>query len=258
MIQVQILDKEYNLLNTWEDITLERFQRLCALKIPDKYGEYLNACFSEKEGIYEKALSELSNKDLIKTFPEYFGEVIFILSDIPKEVVDRLHRILREQLYETYLYPFVVSIVAGIPLQFEDGKLIRSPRENKTSFKFEGDRYIFPESLVYGSIEVPMYKETILTFSEASDIEVAINEWGEKGIDSVAQMIAVYCRKENEQYNPEAVLERIPKFKNLPMNVVWEVFFYITELGARSAVAMLLYSAQLEKAIREARLMKAV
>jgi len=257
MIQVSILDKQYNLLNTWEDITLERFQRLCAVKIPDKYSEYLKACFSEKEGIYERALSELSNKDLVKTFPEYFGEVIFTLSDIPKETIDRLHRILRERLYETYLYPFVVSTVAGIPLQFEGDKLIRSPRENKTSFKFEGDRYIFPKSLVYGSIEVPMYNETILTFSEASDIEVAISEWGSKGVDSVAQMIAVYCRKEGEQYNPEAVLERIPKFKNLPMTVVWEVFFYITELGARSAVAMLLYSAQLEKAIQKVQPMKA-
>jgi hypothetical protein len=258
MIRIQVLDNEYNLLNTWEDITLERFQRLCALKIPEKYGEYIKACFSEKEGIYEKALTTLSNKDLIKTFPEYFGEVIFTLSDIPREIIDRLHRIIREQLYETYFYPFVVSVFAGIPLQFEDSKLIRSPRFERDSFWFDDERNFFPQSLVYVSIEVPMYKETILTFSEASDIEVAINEWGSKGVDSVAQMIAVYCRREGEQYNPEAVLERIPKFKNLPMTIIWEVFFYITELGARSVVAMLLYSRQLEKAIQEARLMKAV
>jgi hypothetical protein len=256
MIQVQILDKSYNLLNTWEDITLERFQRLCALKIPDKYGEYLKACFSEKDGVYEKALSTLSKKDLLKTFPEYFGEVILILSDIPKETINKLHRILREQLYETYLYPLVVSTLVGIPLQSQDGKLDRIPRLNSDGFEFEGEKYLFPKSLVYGSIDVPMFNETILTFSEASDIEVALSEWGEKGIDSVAQMIAVYCRKEGERYDPESVLERIPKFKNLPMSIIWEVFFYITELGVRSAVAMLLYSARLGKAIQEVRPMR--
>jgi hypothetical protein len=251
MNRIDIQGEKFNLYNTWEDVTLERFQRLCALKIPEKYENFVRSIFSDKPGDYDKATLETSDREWLKIFPAYYGDVILILSDIPPEVINNLHRIIREQLYEEYFYPFVVSVITGYSWYKDNGVLARSPRLNCKSFDFEGEKYFFPESLVYNQVEIPMCKESILTFSEASDIEIAITEWGQKGIDSVAQMIAVYCRKEGEEYNSDAVLERIAKFKNLPMTIIWEVFFYIAELGLKSVLVMLLYSQGLVNRIQE-------
>lgn len=257
MVRCDIQGAQYDLCNTWEDVTLERFQRLCAIKVPEKYKQFVEVCLSGNQEDYEKANAELSREDLIKVFPGYFGEVISVLSDIPREVINRMHRAIREQLYEAYLYPFTASVITGSPWYSDNGTLRQMPRFTEKFFEFEGEKYYFPESLIYSGMEIPMYKESILTFSEASDIETVIHEWGEKGIDSVAQVVAVYCRKEGEQYDTDEVYRRIEKFKMLPMPVIWEVFFYTGELGLKCVCAMLLYSVQLVKAIQEDRLKKA-
>lgn len=257
MTTIDIQGEQFTLYTTWDNVTLERFQRLCALKIPEKYEEFVKACFSDKEEDYEKITTEITMQEWLQTFPAYFGEVIAVLSDIPYPVINRMHRAIREQLYENYFYPFTMSVIAGDPYCFKDGKIVKIPRFGTKSFDFEGEIFFFPKSLFFNEYEIPLYKESILTFSEASDIEIAITEWGEKGIEAVAQMMAIYCRKEGEQYNQENILERIPKFRRLPMPIVWEVFFCISELGVKSVAAMLLYSLQLVRQIHEGQLMKA-
>lgn len=254
MNRVDILNHQYNLCSTWEDVTLSQFQLLCSITIPERYREFVMSCFTGKDEAYQESLFKLTKGDLLKTLPEYYGRVIAIFSDVPIEIIDRLHRNVREQIYDEYLYPFVASYIAGVPLYYQDRQLVPCPREKSSYFTYKTERYYYPESLVYGSQEIPMYSENILTFSEASDIEVAISEWGEKGIFSMAQMIATYCRPEGEAYDPEKTLKRIEEFKNLPMSVVWEVFFYITELGMKSVLAMLLYSNQLDQARLELKL----
>jgi hypothetical protein len=106
------------------------------------------------------------------------------------------------------------------------------------AFVFQGEQYYLPVSLMYGGNEIPLSKEKIRTFAEASDIDIALNEWAEKGIEGLAQVCAVYLRKEGEDHSDELVLERTEKFKELPMSVVWEVFFCIMQLGQESKDAI--------------------
>ncbi len=252
MIKVSVEGNDYALKSEWDDITLEEYRGLCAHKIPASLKKRYERIVS---GQYDKLEVE-SYRDLVKVHPKYYGEIIAMVSDIPKEVIDRMHWEIRTKLFNEYLLHFAETQVAPLPLVItEDGKVNFYEGYNAASFILNGEHFYFPESLEYGGIRTPLSKEKIVSFAEASDIEVAIHEFGEKGIDGMAQMCAVYLRKEREEHSDELVIKRTEQFKDLPMSVVWEVFFCIMRLGEQFMSDMQSYLdtlQQTEKSLQEA------
>lgn len=216
MLKVEIQGSDYKLCDQWDDITLTTFGDLCRIKLPDNLRARWRAFIEDKE------IPEDTHRDIVKTFPTYYGKVIKLLSDIPQPVVDSIEWSVREKLFNEYLLKFCISTVSSFP-QYE-------PLQAK-SFKLDGEEYFLPESLKHGGQNIPLAGETIGTFAEAADIEIALHEWSEKGVDAMAQICAVYLRKAGETHSDELVIERTEKFKELPMSVVWEVFFCILMLG---------------------------
>lgn len=233
MIAVKIEGSEYSLKDDWDDITLREFQDICRLSVPSKLKERYVALLSGDTAKYDQIKD--TYREVVKTHPKFYGEVIRLLSNIPKEVIDRIEWSVRTRLYSEYLLPFVETTLAPLPLEARDGKIEYYKPVGAKAFSLNGETFYFPESLMYGGREIPMAKEKIVTFAEASDIQIALHEWGEQGIDAMAQVCAVYLRKEGEQHTDELVLQRMEQFKDLPMSVVWEVFFCTTELGLRYA-----------------------
>jgi len=239
MIKVTIEGKEYELKNKWDDLTLEEYEQVCKVKIPSslkkKYELMLQGKFEEvQDGSY---------RDIVKTHPKFFGEIIALCSNIPKEVIQYLHWIVRTKLYNEFLAHFVESQLSTFPLIIDDkGVLQYFEGCDATSFILNGEQYYLPESLQYGGVKVPMYKEKIATFAEAADIEIAVHDFAEKGVEAMAQFCAVYLRKEGEEHTDELVIARTEQFKKLPMSVVWEVFFCTTRLGVKFVNDILLSS----------------
>jgi len=227
MLTVEIQGKEYKLCDNWSDLTLKTFGELCKIPIPTKLRDRWRAFIEDKEPPTD------SHRDIIKTYPAYYGKVIKLLSDIPDSVVNYIEWSVREKLFTEYLLKFSISTIASFP-QYEP--------VHADSFKLNGEEYFLPVSLLYGGKSVPMAKEKIVTFSEASDIEIALQEWGEKGIEAMAQICAVYLRKAGESHSDELVIQRTEQFKELPMSAVWEVFFCIAILGWQYARGIKTYS----------------
>ena len=242
MVTVTIRDVQYSLCDKWDDITLEEFQRLFDIPIPAKLRQRWEALIGGKEKEYD-AIAD-THREIIKTYPEYYGKIIGRLSDIPEDVIKYIDWSLRERLFNDYLWQFVATTLAPGPLVM-DGQLKWMESNKATGFIFEGETYNLPESLFYGGREVPCKDEKIVTFAEASDIDIALHEWGEKGIDAMASVCAVYLRRPGEQHSDKLVVERTELFKRLPMSAVWEVFFCIMQSGQKCSEDILTFSPSL-------------
>ena len=84
MLTVTIQGKEFLLCDTWSDLTLSKFGELCSLKMPDKLKAKYRAMIDGEEQKPD------NHRDLVKTYPKYYGEVIKLLSDIPQDVIDSI------------------------------------------------------------------------------------------------------------------------------------------------------------------------
>ncbi len=239
MVSVTIGDTRYTLRNEWDDITLAEFRGLYAIPVPAKLRQRWGALIGGMAKEYDAIVD--THREIVKVYPDYYGKVIAMMSDIPAEVLKYVDWSLRERLFNDYLWHFAATTLAPAPL-IMDGQLRWMEPVKATGFTFKGEQYNLPESLFYGGREVPCKDEKIATFAEASDIDIALHEWGEKGIDAMAQVCAVYLRKPGEQHSDELVIERAEMFKELPMSAVWEVFFCIMQLGQKCSEDILTYS----------------
>ena len=247
MLKIEVAGAFYDICNEWKDLSLTKFGELISIEMPVKLRNRWLALLKRDDSLYEEFEKQVQYKDLVKAFPEYYGKILKFCSTIPQDVIERIDWKIREQLFNEYFIHFCVTGLSDLPLdKTPEGLAPYDPKLIK-SFEFNGDTFYLPESLERGGQVTPMVKESILTFSEAADIEVALHEWSEKGIDAMAQVAAVYCLKEGEQHNDEIVLKRTEEFKNLSMCEVWEVFFCIVLLGLQSQIAMGIFSKQKKK-----------
>lgn len=229
MITLTIDEKEYHAPQDWGEITLGKFIQLCKIPIPEKLRNRWIASATDPpdDEAYDKAEAAIGHEELIKIFPTYFGKVIGCLTDIPQEVIDRVDGTLREQFFNTHLRHYIYSIFARYPVHMVDGKLEMYSPEYKTSFMLNDVVYYLPRDLkVYGET-IPLGYEKAITFTEASDIEVALRNMAEGAAERLPMFVAVYCRPEQTEYTEEGTLEREKLFLDLPMEEVWRVFFCI-------------------------------
>jgi hypothetical protein len=248
MLSVEVSGKHYDLCNDWQDITLEKFGELIAIEMPLKLKNKWLALLKKDDSLYEEFDRQVQFKDVVKSFPEYYGKILSFCSTIPQSVVDNIDWKIREQLFNEYFIHFCMTSLADFPLVKTEQGLAQYDPVLPKSFEFEGKTFFLPESLDRGGKLIPLGRESIVTFSEAADIEIALNEWSEKGIDSMAQVTAVYCLLEGEKHSDELVMERTEIFKKLPMSTVWEVFFCIVLLGLQSLISTRIFlKAQTER-----------
>jgi len=208
---IKINEKEYQ-IKDWDVLTIAEAQQLTDIELPKKMKKLYQAK-DEKE--YEEAQKKITANDEIE-FGEYAGEVLRIMSDIPDDLIDYMQYYDRNDLYEYHCREKIVSLLSDIPLY--------EPKGMK-SFKLNGDVFHFPKGLKIFDKYLPNHSEKSLTFVEGQAIFKAYMETKDKG--NIAMLIAVYCRPKGEQYDEKKTIERAEKFKSLPMEVAWELFFYI-------------------------------
>lgn len=269
MIHFEINQQKYSAIETWNEMTLEKgisFSALCRTA-PDKLLDFYSILSSggpeeETEKHVEKWKEALAENDFVKEFPEFYGKVICELSNIPEDVMKYVTAGDRIAVYKKHFESFVLGILH---------EAIDYTPQHLTSFKFENVEYQLPITRNILGNERPMADRTTLEFTESADLQLASKEMSAGKFEFAANIVAILCRPmipidpkslptmtvENhlkvkelmnkkeilEPYNEVVCLERAEKFKQLTMDIVFEVFFclakHILLFNQRSVISSL-------------------
>lgn len=228
MIRITINGKKYKGVYSWGDMSLALFCDLASIPIPEGYKEFIladgkfNHDNQATVDSYIEIAAKIKEAQLDKEFPAYYRKVVSCLTNIPESVTipdDKLN-----DLYEFYFKPFVVSIIYRTPLIHFYGQLKNYEPMMIKYFEIGRERFYLPETVSILGQDVPLANESILTFTEASDIFRGM-ELSKDDIHKLALFMAIYCRKKGEQYDEKKVIERKDLFMKAQMSVVWSVFF---------------------------------
>ena len=224
MKKVIIGDYQFSMKSDWVDLTLSDFVALCRIPMPEKLMNlYKNAEDKEK---WNEAFEAITFEDNEKIHPEYYGKVIGLLSDIPESIIELINAEQRTELFNQYLFHLAYSTVTDYPNIIVDGVTELYEPEEIDELNFKGGTYYFPKSKNVNGQNTPMSDEPIVTFTEASSIVTTWKKISESGAEYASLVPALYLRKKGEQYSQETTLERSELFKELPMNIIWSLFFY--------------------------------
>jgi hypothetical protein len=230
MIRITINGKKYSGVYSWNDMTLSRFCDLASIPVPEGYKEFVLADgkFNEDNQAtidsYVEVAMKIKESELDKEFPAYYRKVINCLTDVPEKVHIPDDKV--TDLYEYYLKPFVISIIYHTPFIHFYGQLKNYRPDVIRSFEVDGNKFYLPEVVNILGQSIPLANESIITFTEASDMFRGM-KLGKDDMHKLALFMAIYCRKKGEEYDEKKVIERKDLFMSSPMSVVWSVFFCI-------------------------------
>ena len=278
MIDLEIGGGSYQAPQSWDEITLKQFVEICGIKIPDRLLELYKASADlntseEKErkaaeAKYDKVSKKITQRDMVQEFPAYYGKVIKAATNIPAEILDQTDATDRAAFFDVFLRYVVQSSFYWQPIQRDGSKMGIYKPPTIESFEIEGEEYFLPESLnVYGE-QIPMAREKVVSFAEASKIELELHELNNEGANQLPMFLAIYCRPkitreetevidfmhtinvagrkfntpfrkhktvkkvvhEIEPYDEEKIIRRTGIMKQVTMDKVWAVFFCINGL----------------------------
>jgi hypothetical protein len=209
---IEVAGIDYN-FKRWDQLTLKEADQIEKLKVPERLYNYYKDTYEGKnpEWIYDI-------EEVIEIFPEYYGKVLEIMTDIPKDILSKINAIDRTDFFDEYCRPMVLDLIGREPQTYQTKGI--------TSFIFKDIEYLFPENLKILEMNLPADSACALEFTESSAI---ITAWAksEKGWDSWGLVTAIYCRPKGEKYDKKIVTQRAIEFQDLTMDVILELFFYI-------------------------------
>jgi hypothetical protein len=242
MLQITVEKKKYKGVYNWDDITIQKFYELASIPMPEGYDKFLLADSKftlDKMDEYVKEIITITDKQIHEDFPIYYRQVVRCLTDIPEGIVNKFNPQKLNDLYEYYFKPFVLSILYNTPLIHYMGQIKDWQPENIKSFRLKNQKFYLPRTVKVLDQDVPLKEESILSYTEATDIFRGMRLTPDE-LKRMAMFMAIYCRKKNELYSEENVLQRTELFMNCPMSIFWTVFFYtIRRLPDYSTIILL-------------------
>lgn len=227
MVTVKILDEEYNIKDEWDEITLQEFVRLQEIcdKAPKKLKDIMLLILEGKAD--EVSEIKLTEREEFKVFPKFYGDILKELSDIPKNVINVIDLDSRRVFFYEYLLKFSISCLY-YPMDIPE--ITKDYFEFKSENEVVNGKYILPKAKkVLGEDRLMGFISTV-QFTEASDLDVYMRSLDKKNYSVLANIVSILCVKEGEEYDEDISLKRAEEFKTLTMDVVWDVFFYLSEL----------------------------
>lgn len=208
----------YNLNTLWEQITLAQAVAISKVDIDT---DLLEKLLKSNEIEYEDGIMK------------YCRKVISILSDAPELMLDKL-----DDIFIIVLIDYVKYIIHGLYyMNLETYKPI-----GLKSIKFKGIVYNLPESLLVNNEEILCYKEPSKHIIEVSNIMGMLDELEHQGIELMNLVCAIYLKEEGEVHDDHITAMKSEIFKELPMSVVWEVFFFTYYSLINYVISLKIYS----------------
>ena len=242
MINLTIGGEDYQSFETWEEIPLHKSIEIHKLleSMPKNLAKYYKLTSEnvrekgKKESLRVKELKQLekkiTDKERMKTFPEFYGKILCAMSDIPADVMNQIQWRDRQTFYKSSYTGSVSaeSVVYGL-LYFPFDYKVKGIKK----FVFKGQTDWLPKTKrILGQFK-PLAETTAIEFAESSDLEIFAKELSGGKYERMANIIAILCRPkikgQIQKYSEAISLKRAKQFKDLPMSVVWEVFFYVVK-----------------------------
>lgn len=254
---------EYTAIETWEEMPLSTAIQVHQVTddmpslLRELYDHSIKQNPDKKET--DKLYDKITEEDRIKLFPLFYGQIICVLSDVPHSIMDGILWDVRTSFYKQYCERLVQGILFG---DYSDIKNIKSFDVEKGPFK---GTYYLPTSghFLGGNVEltkvkdqkistdVPMENEQTIAFVEVADLEIYSERLKGGKYEVAPNIVSILCRPEGEEYDEKKSLARAESFMELPMSVVWEVFFCTHQLLTISSQNTLI--SQLRKEVDEIR-----
>lgn len=235
MLVLVIDSKEYKAFDNWNQMPLSIAVKLHSL-LTESMPAALKA-FYELKAVggedYKEAAEAwqltVTDEDVIKLFPVFYGKAMAILTTVPEDIIDHIGRETRFLFYKKYCESFVFGI-----LHYTEYKI-----ENIKSFNHNGIELFLPETKEVMGKTKPFFDRSAIEFTESADLELFSKQMTGGKYEVAANIISILCRPkiktpENgseylEPYNEETCLLRAKEFSELPMNIVFEVFFCLAQ-----------------------------
>lgn len=232
MLLFNINGHQYRSPEAWSEVTISKAAALHELidkQMPDQLKDYYKIGAIELEQDREKALQEwvdAGNDALwIKILPEFYGKVLEVLTDIPQEIISKIFPGDRTTFYKQYCEWIVLGIYYGATNYQTKGILF---------FKHKEEKFYLPITRNILGIERPMADRTAIEFTEVADLELFSKQMAGGRYEIAANIISILCRPklpngQLEPYDEEKCLNRAEEFKQLGMDIAFEVFFCLNE-----------------------------
>ena len=204
MVYLQIHKQEYSLKTDWQEITIAEAVKLQELQVPE---HLLTLIMTGKD--------DVTNSDIIKTFPDFFGKVIYVLSNIPMNVIDKVHASDRAGIYTEYLKQLMTDLVS----------MNTEPQPLIDFFEFNGVTYHLPHTEQVFGKQLPFYGMEAISFTEMADLQLAVTDLQSGGLKAASMLVAVATRSAGKSYDEKEAIRLSKEFEQLPMSIFWQVFF---------------------------------
>jgi hypothetical protein len=191
--------QEIQLICEWRELTLEQAIKVKAIDLPDVADQF----------------EWFEHLDKVKQLWQIFTRSKVDIETItPSELV---------HYFVKHILPMVQDLNAEYPKTYEPVLM--------QAFTHKGIRYNMPTSLQVGEEVILSHGQRARRFTEASNLLKVYSQLGREGLTIMAQFVAsVVNENEEEDWREEFIIARGEAFKDLPMDIVWEVFFCISEL----------------------------
>lgn len=209
--------------NEWKDITLHSAINISQMELP----------------------SVEDNFDWFKHI-NFVDNVMVELSNMTYNKWQNVHPTQRVYLFTQYLMRMVKDLHEPAPTTFAPQMI--------DSFTHDGIEYLMPTQLIVDEHTVILqHGQQVKPFIEASNLMKRYAELKSEGIKVMPLFVASVVKEDGEKdWNEAKVVERSQRFNTLTMDVVWEVFFCISQLTLKSLNAIL--QSMIEKQARPATL----
>lgn len=223
MIRLKIDNKEYSCIEKWSEMSVKKAAKIHSLKsgMSETLKEYYSILGAEvnEEVKLINWYNGLTDEVILSEVTPFYVLCLLELTDIPESVLVKMDHGYLMTFYKKYCEKFIYSIIYT-PV---DVKI-----EVKDYFEFKGDKYYFPtKKNILGTVK-PFYDRTALEFTEIADLQSYSNNLPGGMFETAPLMTAIMCRKKSdiiEPYIEEVSMSRAEMFKELNMDIVWQVFF---------------------------------
>jgi hypothetical protein len=210
MLHLSLNKKRYQLINDWKSLPLNVAMEAAAIDLP------------ETEDVFDWFM----HLDKVKQLFKLFSTIEDVEQLRPEELV---------HYFCNYILPLVADLKAEYPASYQP--------QGIESFIHKGKKYIMPKTLHIGDQQILQHDTKVKPFIEASNLLKLFAEMRTEGIKVMPYYCAAIVKESESEYYTEALIaERGDQFKDLPMDIVWECFFFtlahITRLASATLQSM--------------------
>ena len=214
MLNIEINNKEYNIPNKWEEMTLDYY---CGIyEIIKKYQ------ITEEEENSENDLTKyLANQE-----NKMYRDLFIYMTKIDEKTMKNV------PISDVFA---VIECLEEIMEEYKPKGL--------DYFEFEGDVYYFPLDFLRTG--------TFGDYIESQQLEMNTQYLKNGRFDILPEQMAILCKKVDEEVDLDDIDEKAKKFRGLTMDIVWEFSFFLNKRTLASINVIKTFSEMAEQKVSQ-------